>query len=136
MGQSRLKLRSSDFKSQYLSFSSVLLPIPPLTSFSSHPISIVSYVPKVQASALCPAPICLGSLPAESPIPTWPEPECNPLGADLSNLGAVSRALVAEGPGLQDAGLTDGELDGLQGTVILQQILFQVTAGRAQREGL
>lgn len=71
-----------------------------------------------------------------SPILTWPEPERNPLGTDLSNLGAVSRALVTEGPGLQDVGLTDGELDGLQGTVLLQQILLQVTAGRAHRQGL
>ena len=64
-----------------------------------------------------------------SPIPTWPEPECDPLGTDLCNLGAVSRAFVTERPGLQDAGLTDGELDGLRGTVLLQQILLQVTAG-------
>lgn len=71
-----------------------------------------------------------------SRILTWPESERNPLGTNLSNLRAVSRALVAEGSGLQDAGLTDRELDGPQGTVIPQQILLQVAAGRVQRQGL
>lgn len=71
----------------------------------------------------------LPASPHSEPIPTWPEPERNPLGTDLSDLGTVSRALVAERPGLQDADLTEGELDGLQGTVILQQILLQVAAG-------
>lgn len=126
----------SDFRFHYLPFFCILQPTLPLTSFSSYLISIASYVAKVQASILGPVPICPGSLLEKSPFPTWPEPECNPLRADLSNLGAVSRALVAEGPGLQDAGLTDRELDRLRGTLILQQILLQVTAGRAQRQGL
>ena len=69
-------------------------------------------------------------------LPTWPEAEGNPLGTDLGNLGAVSSTLVTEGPGLQDSGLADRELDGLRGAVILQQVLLQVTAGRTWRQRL
>ena len=54
----------------------------------------------------------------------------------MGNLGAVSSALVTEGPGLQDSGLADRELDGLWVAVILQQVLLQVTAGRAWRQRL
>lgn len=64
-----------------------------------------------------------------SPVPTWPQSEGNPLGADLSDLGAVSRTLVAEWSVLQDLGLADWELNGLWSTAVLQQVLLQVTAG-------
>lgn len=62
-------------------------------------------------------------------MPTWPQSKGNPLGADLSDLGAVSRTLAAEWSVLQDLGLTDWELNGLWSTAVLQQVLLQVTAG-------
>lgn len=85
------------------------------------PISILSYFCSISLSDLhlCPAPIYPRPCPWTSPRPTWPQPERNPLGTDLRHLGSVSRTLVAEGPGLQDLGLTDRELDGLRGTVVL-----------------
>lgn len=64
-----------------------------------------------------------------SPVPTWPQSKGNPLGTDLSDLGAVSRTLVAEWSVLQDLGLTDWKLNGLWSTAVLQQVLLQVTAG-------
>lgn len=54
----------------------------------------------------------------------------------MGDLGAVSRGLAAERSGLQDLGLTDWELNGLWITVVLQQVLLQVTAGGALRQSL
>lgn len=76
-----------------------------------------------------PCPLVLGGLPKMSPVPTWPQSKGNPLGTDLSDLGAVSRTVVAEWSVLQDLGLTDWKLNGLWSTSVLQQVLLQVTAG-------
>lgn len=80
MGESRFKLWSSDSKSQHLPFSSILLPTPFPTSFSSCLITTVSYFPKASRSDLHLVP-CV-HLPGVSP--QWAHPYLAGAGAQSS----------------------------------------------------